>query len=106
MKKFWPVFTLALVAALAVARPALAANCTDDHLVMGDNFALASGQQLDSNLIVMGGNTTVAAGATVNCTVVVMGGSVDLAGTVKQNVVVMGGNAHLQSTAEVDGQLE
>lgn len=106
MKKFWPVFTLALVAALFIARPALAANCTDDHLVLGDNFSLATGQQLDSNLIVMGGNTTVAAGATVNCTVVVMGGNVEMAGTVTGDVVVLGGNAHLQSTAVVDGQLE
>jgi hypothetical protein len=106
MKKFWPVFMLALIAALVVARPAFAANCTDDRLVMGDNYSLATGQQLDSNLIVMGGNATVSAGATVNCTVVVMGGNVDVAGTVTENVVVLGGNAHLHSTAIVDGQLE
>ena len=46
---------LLLALAFVAARPAYAANCDDDQRVMGDNFTLAKGQQLDSNLVVMGG---------------------------------------------------
>jgi hypothetical protein len=110
MKRFWSVISLALVAALlltwAAARPAYAANCNDDHAVIGNSYTLASGQTLDSNLIVLGGNATIAAGATINCKVVVLGGNLDLAGTVQQDVVVMGGNARLRGTSEIDGQLQ
>ena len=110
MKRFWPVLTLALALALllplAAARPAYAAGCGDDHAVIGDAYTLATGQQLDGNLIVLGGQATVAPGATVNCKVIVLGGSLDLGGKVAQDVVVMGGQAHLRATAEIDGQLQ
>ena len=110
MKRFGPVLlAAALVAALllplAAAQPAYAANCNDDHRVMGSNFSLAAGQQLDSNLLVFGGDADIAAGATVNCKIVVVGGNLVLAGTVQQDVVIFGGNADLRSTSEIDGQL-
>ncbi len=116
MKRFWPVLTLALVAGLLLpglaASPAAAglavpaADCNNSHSVIADSYTLASGQQLDGNLVVFGGQATIAAGAIVNCRVVVMGGSLDLAGKVVQDVVVMGGDARLRSTAEIDGQLQ
>ena len=113
MKRFWPLLTLALVAALLLplfaAGPAVAgsaADCNGSHSVIADSYTLAAGQQLDSNLVVFGGQATIAAGATVNCKVVVLGGSLDLAGKVAQDVVVMGGDAHLRGTSEIDGQLQ
>ena len=97
--------SLALLAPLALARPAHAGNCTDDHRVMGQNYTLGAGEKLDSNLIVLGGNATIAAGATLNCTLVVMGGNVDVAGSVQEDMVVIGGNVQLRDTAVIGGQL-
>ena len=96
---------LLVVAWLASAAPALAANCNTSQTIVGDSYVLAAGQTLDSNLIVLGGNASVAEGAVVSCSVVVFGGSVDIAGLVSQDVVVFGGNAALQGTAVVEGEL-
>ena len=109
MKRTWLIFplilALAFAAALAVARPAYAANCDDDHSVMGNNFTLANGEKLDSNLIVMGGNATIEPGAILNCTLVTVGGNVDLGGTVAEDMVVIGGNIQLRSTSVIGGEL-
>ncbi|MEP7357717.1 MAG: polymer-forming cytoskeletal protein, partial [Anaerolineales bacterium] len=111
MKRLLPLFcvplilTLALVAAPGAVRPAYAANCSDDHRVMGGSYTLPKGQQLDSNLIVMGGSATIESGAVLNCNLVTVGGSVDLAGSVAGDMVVIGGDIQLRSTAVIDGQL-
>ena len=120
MKRFWSVLSLFLVAVLFAMRPGLAlaaaplaaaaaataAACNDSHSVVGDNYTLAAGQQLDSNLVIVGSTATIAPGATVNCQVVVMGGSLDVSGKVLGNVVGMGGDVHLRATAEIDGQVQ
>jgi hypothetical protein len=99
------ILALAFLAALGTARPAYAANCDDDHRVMGNNFTLAKGEELDSNLIVLGGNATIEPGAILNCTLVTLGGDVDVAGSVAEDMVVIGGNVELRSTAVIGGQL-
>jgi hypothetical protein len=96
---------LILALAFVAARPAYAANCDDDHRVMGDNFTLAKGQQLDSNLVVMGGNATIEPGAVLNCTLVTVGGNVDVGGSVAEDMVGIGGNIQLRSTAVIGGEL-
>jgi hypothetical protein len=109
MKRFWAILTLALAAALlplALPGPALAADCAGSQNVFGNSYTLASGQQLDTNLVVLGGNATIAAGATANCQVVVWGGNLDVAGKIGKDVVVWGGNVHLYSSAEIDGRLQ
>jgi hypothetical protein len=99
------VLALAFVAALGIARPTYAANCDDDQRVMGNNYTLAKGQHLDSNLIVMGGNATIEPGAVLNCALVTVGGNVDLGGTVAEDMVVIGGNIQLRSTSVIEGDL-
>jgi len=110
MKRFWPILTRALAAAvllpLLLARPALAADCVGNQSVFGNSYTLPAGQQADTNIVVLGGNATIEAGATANCQVVVWGGNLDLAGKVAKDVVVLGGNVHLHSTAEIDGRLQ
>jgi hypothetical protein len=99
------ILALALAALLGAPQPAYADHCSDDHRVMGNNFSLGEGDELNSNLIIMGGNSTIAEGATLNCTMVILGGNVDLAGAVAEDVVVIGGNTNLRSTAVIEGQL-
>ncbi len=114
MKRFWIVLSLALAAMLLLPGLALAggptaataANCSGSHSVIGDNYTLAAGQTLDSNLVILGSNASIAPGATVNCQVVLMGGTLDVAGAVLGNVVVMGGDVRLRSTAIIDGQVQ
>ncbi len=109
MKKTWlalPLLTvLALALSLALPRPAYADHCGDDTRVVGNNYVLAEGQTLDSNLILIGGNATIAEGARVACTVVVFGGNLEVAGSIEEDVVVFGGDTDLESTAVVEGEL-
>ena len=111
MKKTWLGFSLiaplvvALAFSLALARPAYADHCGDDTRVVGDDFVIAEGETLDSNLIVVGGNAAIENGAAVNCTVVVFGGNLEVAGTVAEDVVVFGGDTRLEGTAKVLGEL-
>src|SRR5829696_6641596 len=111
MKSIWRLvalagLALALLAPLALARPAYADHCVGDKQVFGGNYTLAAGQTLNSNLIILGGNASLAAGATVNCTVVVVGGNADIAGTIAEDLVVFGGNTTLRETAVVEGKLQ
>lgn len=109
MKKNWLmlllVTTFGLLLPLAAARPAFAGSCPDATSVVGNAYVLASGSDLNTNLIVLGNTATVEAGATVHCTVVVFGGNVDIAGTVDEDLVVFGGDTRLRSTAVINGQL-
>src|SRR5205085_3509019 len=103
---FVPVILALTLAALpGAARPAYAAACSDDRRVMGENFTLAKGEQLDSNLIVMGGNATIEPGAVLNCTLVTVGGNVDIGGTVAEDMVVVGCIIQLLRMAVVGRQL-
>jgi len=111
MKRFVIFLSLVLAAALLVPGLALASGaaapaCNGSHSVIGDNYTLAEGQTLDSNLVILGSTATIASGATVNCQVVVMGGSLDVSGQVLGNVVLMGGDVHVRPTAEIDGQVQ
>ncbi|MBL8057972.1 MAG: polymer-forming cytoskeletal protein [Anaerolineales bacterium] len=91
--------------ALGAVGVAHAATLAEDKVVVGDNFTLSAGDEIDGNLIVLGGNVTVEDGARVTGNLVVFGGNVSLAGEVGEDLVVFGGNAELLGTAVVEGQL-
>jgi len=97
---------VALLAPLALARPAYADHCNTDKQVFGGSYTLGAGQTLDSNLIILGGNATLESGAVMNCTIVVIGGNADIAGQVAEDVVVFGGSALLRESAVVEGELQ
>jgi hypothetical protein len=111
MKVLWRflalvALALALLAPLALARPAYAGHCAGDKQVFGGNYTLTAGQTLDSNLIILGGNASLEPGAIVNCTVVVIGGNADIAGAISEDLVIFGGNTTLRATAVITGELQ
>ncbi len=94
-----------LAGLLGVPRPAYAANCDDNQLVVGGTYTLADGDVLDRNLVVMGGDADIEAGARIDCSLIIFGGDVTIAGTVGEDVVMFGGRADLAETAVVEGDL-
>ena len=105
MKRWLVTLLLVALAALLPAGVAHAAGLAEDKVVVGDNFTLIAGEEIDGNLIVLGGSVIVEDGAQVTGNLVVFGGNVSLGGEVGEDLVVFGGNAELLGTAVVEGQL-
>lgn len=84
---------------------AMAQGPGGDRIVLGENYALHSGEVLDGNLAVLGGTAVIEADATVHGDVTVAGGVLTVDGRVTGNVSLMGGSVHLSDTAVVEGDL-
>jgi hypothetical protein len=96
---------LLLAAIIAPSPVAHAQGGQGDKVVLGQNYTLASGEQLNGNLTVLGGNVSLEEGSRVEGDVVLLGGNLTAAGEVRGNVSVFGGSLSLASTAVVRGDL-
>lgn len=96
---------LVLVLMTLLAAPAAAQSEQPGKLVVGGQYVLRSGQQLDGNLGVIGGQAVVEQNATVNGDVMVAGGTLRIAGRINGSIAVFGGVVTLERTAYVDGDL-
>lgn len=97
------LFVVALLAVLAA--PVAAQRDEPGKLVVGGQYTLAEGQQLDGDLGVIGGQATIEEGAVVNGDVMVAGGVLAVAGRIDGDVAVFGGTVTLERTANVSGDL-
>lgn len=97
------LLVLALIVPYAVANAQ--GPVTDDKVIFGDNYTLASGETLDGELTVFGGNVTLEADSTVTGDVAVIGGNVTAAGVIEGDLAVIGGNVTLDSSAVVEGSV-
>jgi len=96
---------LTLFIALALPSTALARGLSEDKIVFGGNYTLASGETLTGNLVVLGGNALLEQGSTVTGDVVLMGGNLEANGSIEGNVVGLGGLVSLGSTSVVKGDV-
>lgn len=96
---------LLLVALLVPTVPVYAQGGEPGKVVVGDNFTLDRGEELDGDLVVIGGNVTIEEDATVNGNLVVFGGTVSSDGTVTGDTVVFGGQIKLKENAVVKGDV-
>jgi len=95
---------LALLAGVLVA-PAWADGPEGDVVIMGDNYTLKSGDEIDGDLVVYGGNVNTEEDSQVNGDVTVFGGNLIIAGEVDGDVVVWGGNVTIKADAIVRGDV-
>jgi cytoskeletal protein CcmA (bactofilin family) len=106
MQKRSFILLLVGLALLLSAAPVLAQDGTsDDQVVVGQSFTLASGERLNGNLAVVGGSADIEEEATLAGDMAVFGGAVRIAGRVTGDVVAFGGSVELASTANVRGDL-
>jgi len=98
------IATFAMLAGVGLP-VAMAQGPGGDRIVLGENYALHSGEVLDGNLAVLGGTAVIEADATVHGDVTVAGGVLTVDGRVTGNVSLMGGSVHLSDTAVVEGDL-
>ena len=103
--KFLLVIPLLFAVLLAFPGTVHAQSSGDDQVVFGGTYTLASGQELNGNLLVLGGVATIEEGAQVNGDVAVMGGALSIAGEVNGNVAAAGGSVSLTDTAVINGDV-
>jgi len=94
-----------LVLLLAPASPVYAQSGEPGKIVFGDNYTLASGEELNGDLVVFGGNVTVEEDADLNGNLVVFGGTISSNGNLNGDVVVFGGQISLAEKAVVTGDV-
>jgi hypothetical protein len=97
MKKILTACLLALLL-IAPASPVLA-NGGEGVVILGKDFTLESGEEVDGDLVVFGGDVVLEEESFVNGTVFIIGGSATVAGEIDDELVVFGGNVELKSTA-------
>ena len=94
------------VAVLAQTPPPGGETYSGDHLVLGDNYTLSSGQVLNGSLVIIGGNATIETDAKVNGDIALLGGNLNFAGEVSGTISSLGGNVNLLSGAIVRGDID
>jgi cytoskeletal protein CcmA (bactofilin family) len=99
------VMLMALAAILLPASSAYAQGDPPGRVVVGENFTLESGEELDGDLVVFGGNVTIEEEAEVNGSLVVFGGIIKSDGVINGDVAIMGGQIELGEHAVVEGNV-
>jgi len=99
------VLLLLLIAAVIIPTTVTASGFSDDKVILGGNFTLRSGEELNGDLIVLGGNIVLEASSTVNGDTVVLGGNVTSNGTINGSLVAMGGIVEFLDQAQINGNL-
>jgi len=112
-----------LVAVLALPTSSVHAQTPGgDVFLLGQNYTLKEGEELNGSLAVIGGNVAIEKNATVEGDVVLVGGNLDALGSangdiviiggslkisdkVSGDIVVVGGQVELNATAVVDGDI-
>lgn len=94
-----------LVALVLLVSPPPALAQGGGHTVVGQEYTLAAGEQLDGDLVVLGGRAQLKRDSVVNGNVTVLGGEALIEGRVRCDVVAMGGTLELGAGAEVGGDM-
>jgi hypothetical protein len=86
--------------------PAVLAQGPDGgRLIIGQDFTLGPGEQVDGDLAILGGDAILEPKSLVDGGLALLGGDLQVGGTVAGDVVVFGGNIHLEETAVIQGSL-
>jgi len=105
MNKIIKSFALLFFLLFVSVRPVYAQSGEPGKIVVGENYTLESGEELDGDLVVFGGNVTIEEDADLNGNLVVFGGTIQSNGNVSGDVVVFGGQISLDESAVVDGDV-
>ncbi len=105
MKSIIRISLLLLATLILLSLSGCAGITTDNGLVLGQSYQLASGQTLNNDMTIVGGNAQFAQGSTVNGNVAVIGGNVTLDGVINGDVSVLGGYVTLDDQADIKGSL-
>jgi len=105
MNKIIKSFALLLFLLFVTARPVYAQSGEPGKIIVGENYTLETGEELDGDLVVFGGNVTIEEGANLNGNLVVFGGTILSNGNVSGDVVVFGGQISLDEAAVVSGDV-
>ncbi len=99
------VSAILLAALLFAVFPITAFAASPNDVVIGNNYTLAAGQTLNTDLFVVGGSVNLMQGSTVTGNVLLIGGSALLDGTIHGNLTVLGGSVTLADTFILNGNL-
>lgn len=94
---------LAIFAGLG--RGILLADPPQDRIVIGSDFVLPAGSQMEGNVMIIGGEARIEVDARLNGDLMVLGGSVIIDGRVEGDVVALGPRVRLGTSARVRGDL-
>jgi cytoskeletal protein CcmA (bactofilin family) len=108
--KITQLFLLAAVLALPTSN-VHAQTPGGDVFLLGQNYTLEEGEELNGSLAVIGGNVTIEQNATVEGDVILMGGNLNALGRANGDIVVIGGNLNISDKVSGDivivgGQVE
>ncbi len=105
LKQGWFFLILILLVALLSPVSAHAETVLGGEVIVGRDFSLAEGEQVNDSLIIMGGSLDMAADSRVAGNVMVTGGDAHINGKIDGNIVVTGGEVHLGSQAVIGGDV-
>ncbi len=105
MKKIFVLTILVAVLSLMVPFPVQASSLRDGKIILGDDFILESGEEINGDLLVLGGSLVLEEGSVVSGDILVMGGTVSCSGKVSGDLSAVGGNVRLESTAWIGGDV-
>jgi hypothetical protein len=98
-------FLSALALLVLPAQSVLAKSPLDGQVIVGENYTLSSGDEMNGDLVIVGGNVIIEPGATVNGSVVLVGGNLAMNGTVNGDMVAVFGVTSLGDQAAVSGNM-
>jgi len=96
---------LPLLLLLLLPLSAQASMAVPNRVIVGQDYSLASGEKVNTNLIVVGGDLNMDAGSVVTGNVTVTGGDARVDGRIDGNLIVVGGDLQLGSQANVRGNV-
>lgn len=95
-------FFILLALVVLPTSTAYAQSPNGDVVLFGQNYTLATGDELDGSLAVLGGNITIKEDASVTGDVALIGGNIEMDGEVQGDLAVVGGNLIVSGTVDGD----
>ncbi len=95
-------FFILLALVVLPTSTAYAQSPNGDVVLFGQNYTLATGDELDGSLAVLGGNITIEEDASVTGDVALIGGNIEMDGEVQGDLAVVGGNLIVSGTVDGD----
>ena len=105
MKRLAVVLSFVLLIAFVFPGTVMAGGLYEGKVIMGSNFTLESGEEIDGDLLVFGGNVTLEPESRVRGDVVLFGGNLVSYGVIEGELAVLGGFVELNSEAVVHGDV-
>jgi hypothetical protein len=105
MKRLALSLSLVFLFVFAFPNTVMAGGLYEGKVIMGSNFTLESGEEIDGDLLVFGGNVSLMTESRVRGDVVLFGGNINADGEITGDLAVLGGYVELKSEALIRGDL-